>query len=1087
MRTTSDIPTALVCVCATFMAGIVVFRASAALAAPEAGRLSPTLLRCESLDNPLGLDEKQPRLSWIVTSSQRRQKQTAYRVLVASQAELLKQDKGDLWDSGKVASDETTSIVYAGKPLGEHQWCHWKVKVWDKDGRESEWSEPAAWSMGLFAASSWSAQWIGYDKSRKLSLPDAPFEGAQWIWFPGDKDKPPAKGQRLFVTTFSLPENTRVDKAELLITANGRYWFNVNGKLASASTPGIDSWDRPRLDDITTFLKPGANDVRIGVETPSGGAAGLLVKLDVSTADGKAHTLVSNASWKTTDQPGENWHNRPLDVSQWPASQVLGDYGAAPWGKLKYARLILPPPAYLRTTFRVAKPVRSATLYATALGLFDLHLNGKRVSEDRFNPGWTDYTKRVYYRAYDVTAQIRAGENALGAILGDGWYSGYIGWKRIRDHYGKQPRFRGQLHIEYADGSTDVIATSSGWKAATGPIREADFLMGETFDARLAQNGWDAPGFDDKKWDEVVTGAELEPLVQHHPGPPVRSVAEFRALKINEPKPGVYVLDLGQNFAGVPRLTVSGQPGQVITLRFAERLNPDGTLYTTNLRDARVIDTYICRGEDLEIWEPRFTFHGFQYMEINGLKSAPSENTVVGVALSSDTPVVGRFGCSDPLLNKLHSNIYWTQRSNFIDIPTDCPQRDERLGWTGDAQVYIRAATLNTDVQAFFTKWLVDLEDGQRGDGQFPMVAPVKVAGDDGGPAWADAGVICPWVIYEVYGDRRELERHYPAMTRFIAFCQTRSTPDLLPPKQFHCFGDWLSINADTPKDVIYTAYFAHSTDLTARAAEVLGKSEDAAKYRALFDKIKASFNRAYVGDEGRIKGNTQAVYVLALAFDLLDPDKAKLAARHLVDDIEARGGHLSTGFIGTKDLMLVLSKVGRSDVAYGLLFNETFPSWGFSIKQGATSIWERWDGWTPEKGFQDPGMNSFAHYSFGAVYQWMVENIGGIRSDSPAYKRIIIAPEPGGRLTSATTSYRSIHGQIETSWKKEANGLALNVTVPANTSATVLVPAAQASEITEGGKPLDSAEGVKLLRMEADHAVIAVGSGNYRFAARGK
>ena len=1054
-----------------------------ATAAPEVGALAPTLPRCEYLVNPVGLDVKQPRLTWIGASSARGQVQTAYRVLVASRLDLLRRHKGDRWDSGKVASDETTAIAYAGTPLADHDRCYWKVKVWDRDGRESAWSEEASWSMGLMDTATWAARWIGYDKSRQIDLPDAPFDGAKWIWFPGSKDTPP--GQRLFVTTFTLPEASRIARAELLITSNGRYWFNVNGKLASSSTPGIDSWERPRLADVTAFLKPGANDVRIGVEVPAAGAPGLLVKLDVTDADGKMHTLVSDDRWKATDQPGANWHDRPLDTGPWPASRVLGDYGAAPWGRLKSARLVLPPPAYLRTNFRVGKPVRAATLYATALGIYDLHLNGRRVSEDRFNPGWTDYTRRVYSRAYDVTGLLRDGDNALGAILGDGWYSGFLGFQRVRDHYGKRTRFRGSLHLEYADGTAEEVATGPGWKASTGPIREADFLMGETYDARLAADGWDRPGFDDGKWDPVDEGSELNPPVQHHPGPAVKEIAEFRAATITEPRPGVYVLDLGQNFAGVPRLKVSGKAGQVITLRFAERLNPDGTVYTTNLRDARCIDTYTCRGGGVETWEPRLTFHGFQYIEVSGLTTPPTRETVSGVAISSDTPVAGSFACSDPMLNRLHANIYWTQRANFIDIPTDCPQRDERLGWTGDAQVYVRTATLNADVQAFFTKWLVDLEDGQRADGQFPMVAPVKVAGDDGGPAWADAGVICPWTIYEVYGDRRLLASHYSSMARFVEFCRQRSTPELLPPAQFHAFGDWLSIGADTPKEIIYMAYFAQSTRLTARAAEVLGKAEDAAKYAELYGKIKAAFNRAYVAPDGRIKGDTQACYVLALANDLLDGEARDLAAKHLVEDIERRGGHLSTGFIGTKDLMLVLAKIGRNDLAYRLLHHDTFPSWGFSIKHGATSIWERWDGWTPEKGFQDPGMNSFAHYSFGAVYQWMVENIGGIRSNGPSYKKIHIAPQPGGRLTQASTSYKSIRGEIATRWEKKDGTLTLDVTIPANTTATVSLPAAKAADVTEGGRPVETAEGVKLLEIADRTLEFSVGSGVYHFTVK--
>jgi alpha-L-rhamnosidase len=749
----------------------------------------------------------------------------------------------------------------------------------------------------------------------------------------------------------------------------------------------------------------------------------------------------------------------------------------------------LPPVPYFRKNFNVGRSIVRATLYASALGLAEVHLNGHRVSEDFFTPGWTDYDKRVLYRTYDVTPLVNRGENVVGAMLADGWYSGYIGYAKKRDYYGKLPRVRLQLQLEYSDGTSAIVGTGPDWKATTGPVREADFLKGETYDARQEQDGWDQPGFKDDQWQPVITDNEVHPLMQAHPGPPVRVIAGFKAKTISEPKPGVYVLNLGQNFAGIARLKVVGQSGQKITLRFAERLNPDGTIYTTNLRSARSTDTYICKGKGVEIWEPHFTFHGFQYVEVTGLKSSPTEDMVVGLALSSDTPVVGSFTCSDPMLNQLYNNIYWTQRANFIDIPTDCPQRDERLGWTGDAQVYVRTATLNCDVEAFYTKWLVDLdEDGQRADGEFPMVAPVKVAGDDGGPAWADSGVICPWTIYDVYGDRRILERHYEAMTRFIAFCQNRSKASLLPPDKYHCFGDWLNINDNTPNDVICTAYFAYSTKLTAQAAEVLGKTADSAKYHELFNRIKAAFNQAYVTDDGRIKGDTQTGYVLALKFDLVEGERAKLAAQHLVENIAKRDWHLSTGFIGTKDLMLVLSKIGRNDVAYRLIYNDTFPSWGFSIKQGATSIWERWDGWTPEKGFQDPGMNSFAHYSFGAVYQWMVENIGGIRSDGPSYKHLIIAPQLDGRLTHATVGYDSIRGHIESVWKRDGDKFILDVTIPANTTATVhlpMNPSANSGTITESGQPLESAKGVKLLRRENDCAVLELESGSYHFVVK--
>ncbi len=1049
--------------------------------------LAPAYLRCEYLVDPLGIDEPAPRLSWVVESGERGQRQTAYRLLVASSEKLLRRGQGDLWDTGKAASDETICAVYQGQPLVSHQRCYWMVKVWDKDGRESTWSKPAIWSMGLLQPGDWKADWIGHDSPRQTTAAQAPFDQAKWIWHAADEAGNVPKCQRLFYYALTLPEEAKIKQAELYASADDGMKFDINGHIRITTEARDDSWREARKASVGAELKPGRNELRVLVENASPGDAGLIAQLIITLEDGQVIRHVTKAAWQSTDHFSDDWLTVPLDPSVLPAVRVVGDYGAKPWGKLQLNDTFLPPATFLRREFLVEKPVARATLYATALGLVDMHLNGHRVSDDFFTPGWTDYNKRVYYRAYDVTKLVRHGANAVGAVLADGWFSGYIGFRGDRDLYGKYPRVRAQLHLEFADGTVADIGTGAGWKAVTGPIIEADFLKGETYDARLEHPGWDQPGLDDVHWRAVDVGSnEVHPVVQAHPGAPVRAIQEFRARTITQPKAGVFVLDLGQNFAGVPRLKVSGKPGQQIKLRFAERLNPDGTIYTRNLRSARATDTYVCKGQGTETWQPRFTFHGFQYIEVTGLSGTPGSDTVVGVALSSDTPVVGAFTCSDPMLNQLHNNIYWTQRANFIDIPTDCPQRDERMGWTGDAQVYIRTATLNTDVEAFFTKWLVDLDDGQRADGQFPCVAPSVVAGDDGGPAWADAGVICPWAIYEVYGDRRVLERHFDAMKRFIEFCRQRSTPELLPPQKFHCFGDWLSIKADTPKDVIYTAYFAHCARLAGQAAAVLGKTDEAEAYKRLFQAIREAFFRTYVTEDGHIKGDTQTCYVLALAFDLVQGEKAKQAARYLVEDIEKRGWHLSTGFIGTKHLMLVLSKIGRPDVAYRLLHNDTFPSWGFSIKQGATSIWERWDGWTPENGFQDPGMNSFAHYSFGAVYQWMVENIGGIRSAAPAYKEILIAPQPDPQLKSAAVSYRSILGVIATDWQAKDGQLLFNVTIPANTTAQVVLPAKAAADIAESGHPLGQAPGVQLLRQEGANVILSIGSGRYAFAVNG-
>jgi alpha-L-rhamnosidase len=1046
--------------------------------------LTVTNLRVENLAGVLGLDEKSPRLSWLVESAERGQKPTAYRIVVSRTVDALKQDKGDQWDTGKVASDQISQIIYGGKPLQSHHQYFWKVQAWDKDDKPSPWSAESTWSMGFLNPAEWKGQWIGYDKAREVKLPDAPLDGAKWIWMGNERGTDAPRGIRVFMANFALPDRAKIEKAELLVAGDKRYWFTLNGKQVAGSAEGASGAETAATIDVTADVNAGKNFFRAQVENYVLGPAGLIAKLTVTTTDGKVFTFVTDESWHATKDGGANWHNREIAEDAWPKCSVTGDYGIKPWGKVKYATLQLPPPALLRKEFPNDKAVRRATLYATALGLYDITLNGKRVNEDLFGPGWTDYTKRVYYRAYDVTKLLKPGDNAWCAVLADGWYCGYVGFNHLRDHYGKKSRLRAQIHIEYDDDTTADLSTGPDWKATSGPYKEADFLMGESYDPNLMPEGWEQNDFDMAKWDKVDVGAEVSPVIQHHPGPPVKLFYEFKPVAITEPQPGVFVLDMGQNFAGFARLKITGEKDQKISLRFAERLKPDGMLYTTNLRGARVTDTYICKGSGVETWEPRFTYHGFQYIEVTGLKAKPAEDTITGVAITSETPSAGSFICSDPILNQLYRNITWTQRANFIDIPTDCPQRDERLGWTGDAQVYIRTAAMNADVEAFFTKWLTDLTDGQRKDGEFPMVAPVKVAGDDGGPAWADAGVICPWTIYEVYGDKRILERHYDSMVKFVEFCRARSTPELLPPKQYHCFGDWLSIGADTPKDVIYMAYFAKSVRLVAQAASVLGKTDDAKKYNDIFAKIKAAFNFRYVDSDGHVEGNTQAGYVLAIAFDLLDDSMLKLAAKHLAADIEKRKWHLSTGFIGTKDLMLALSKIDRNDLAFKLLHQDTFPSWEFSIKQGATSIWERWDGWTPSAGFQDPGMNSFSHYSFGAVYQWMVENLGGIQMGTPGYQEIVIRPQIDPNLRYARTAYRSVRGRIESSWKRDNEKFSLDVTIPPGCTASVYLPAAKTSNITESGKPVTDAPGVTFQRPVGDRAYITIGSGTYHFAS---
>lgn len=1003
----------------------------ALLAVAPSRTLAVTDLRTDARPRPLEVGTASPELSWRLTTigSARNLRQSGYRIVAATDPGLTVPGKADLWDSGLVRSGATFGVVYGGPAPKPGRPVYWRVQAIDQAGVPSAWSPVTHWARGL-EPNDWSAaRWIGSDAPRKALQSPSLFPGAMWIWAGS------ATESRFHRDVTVRPG---LKSAELRITADDRFALLVNDRPIAQSPDVTDAWRTPVTVDLMPHLRPGVNRITVNGRN-LGGAAGLLAYLRLRYAEGRDEVVVTDGNWTASTDGGGT---KPV--------QTIGAYGVAPWNTIGEQPLLLPPALRFRREFEARRAVRRAVLYGTALGIVDFHLNGKRVSEDWFTPGWTDYVKRVYARAFDVTDRVRSGANVLAAELADGWYAGYVGYGGRRDHYGPSPRLRAILRIEYADGTSEEVRSDADWTATVSPTRVADFLMGEEYDARRERPDWSTPG-GGGTWVPVDVGAPLDPVVQPFPGQPVRAFAVLRPKRITQPKPGVYVLDLGQNVAGHARIRLRGKSGQTLTLRFAERLNPDGGAYFTNLRGARATDRYVFRGGGVETWEPRFTFHGFQYIEVTGLDRAPKPDEIVGVAVSSDTPRVGDFESSSPMLNRLVENAWWTQRANFIDIPTDCPQRDERLGWTGDAQAYIRTASMLADVQPFFRKWLICLDDAQRADGQYPMVAPVKVAGDDGGPAWADAGVICPWTIYDVYGDRGLLARHYPNMKRFVEFCRKRSTPDLLPPAQFHAFGDWLNIDDPTPNEVIYTAYFSGSARLLAKAAKELGHEADVREYNALADAVAAAFRRAYVGANGRVRGDSQCGYVLALAFDLLTPEQTKLAASRLVQLIEARKGHLSTGFVGTRDIMHVLSKIGRNDVAFRLLHNDTFPSWGFTIKHGATSIWERWDGWTPERGFQDAGMNSFAHYAFGAVVGWMVAQPGGITNLEPGFGKVKIAPQIDPKLQWVRARYDSVRGTIRSEWKVEGNAVRLEVEVPPNVEAEVHVPGGAVERVGSG------------------------------------
>jgi alpha-L-rhamnosidase len=714
----------------------------------SASTLSAARLRCESLIDPLAVEHAKPRLGWIVQSPERQQRQTAYQILAASSPALLDQHQGDLWDSGKVVADETINIAYDGCSLAGAQRCYWKVRVWDGADRVSDWSETAVFGQGI-APHEWQAEWIGFDERREMALPPAPFDGASWIWLAGDTADQTAG---LFVGKLSLPDDAVIVDSKMAIAVSGRYRFFWGMEQYVNSENAAESWQQPYIRHMNERLQPGDNHFLLTAEQAGDQPPGVLFKISVRTEDGQTFTLVSDDSWQATSEipqqlpadgnssPPEIWYT--ADRSRdWPACRIVAEYGAEPWGIITGVENYLPPSAYLRGSFNISKAVQQATLYATAFGAYDLHLNGERVNQSYFDPGWTDYNQRLYYRAFDVAPLLQTGRNVMGAVLADGWYSGYIGWYHARDTYGKHPRFRGQIHITYADGTVEVVGTNAHWKATTGPIKEADMLMGEWYDARDELPGWHLPGYDDRAWQAVDRGGVLAPLLQPHPAPPVVALEEerFRPCAVTEPVPGVFIFDLGQNFAGIVRLKIRrAAAGQKITLRHGERLKANGTLYTENLRTARATDTYICRGDSEEIWSPRFTFHGFQYVEVTGLTSPPDPEMITGIPLSTDTPRAGTFTCSDDLANKLAGNTYWSQRSNFLEIITDCPQRDERLGWCDGAWTFVGAGALRADVQGIYNKWTIDLDDAQYPDGLFPWLAPLVVTKMEvSGPGWA--------------------------------------------------------------------------------------------------------------------------------------------------------------------------------------------------------------------------------------------------------------------------------------------------------------------------------------------------------------
>lgn len=877
-------------------------------------------LRTEYKINPVGLDTKKPELSWKIASTVNDQEQTAYQIVVASGLKKLSPGKADLWDSKKTESSQSVYIRYDGAPLTSKQQCWWKVRVWDKDGNVSEWSEPATFETGMFSPDDWQAEWI------KTAIE---FSGYSY------------------------------------------------------------------------------------------------------------------------------------------------------------------PSPYLRKEFTLSKPVKSARLYCTSHGLYEFYLNGQKVGDQVFTPGYTSYEKRLQYQVYDVTTLLKPKANAAGVILGNGWYRVFNPNNRPMQEI-QDLEVLAQLEITFTDGSTRMITTDNSWKSSTGAILQSELFNGEIYDARLYPDGWNNPGFDDSKWKGVVVTRSAKNNLVASISEPVRKIEEIKPVKVLKTPKGETVFDMGQNMVGWSRLKVNAPAGTVITLRHAEILDQQGNFYTENLRGVKQEVVYTCKGGTTEIFEPHFTFHGYRYVEVQGYPREITTDMITGIVIHSDLDMTGSFSCNNKLINQLQHNILWSQKGNFLDVPTDCPQRNERLGWTGDIQIFAPTACFNMNAASFLTKWLKDLAADQHSDGKVPHVIPdllshVKRGGTAG---WADAALIVPWNIYLNYGNRTILAEQYESMKAWVDFMDHDASVDKLWQPQQDQFGDWLSFitsrphnpGAITDKDLLASAYFYRSTGILAKTAALLGKTKDAEKYTGLQKKIKEAYAKEFITPEGRLSSNTQTAYVVALSFGLMPEELEEKAAQRLADDVN-KYGHITTGFLGTADICHVLTKYGYLAEAYKLLYQEKYPSWLYPATKGATTIWERWDGIKEDGSFQNPSMNSFNHYAYGAIGDWLYKVVAGINPDTAetGYKHIILKPLPYGEMNNVRAEHESPYGKIASEWILADGKIQWTVIIPVNTKANIFVPST-GKELKENGKTASGVQVYKENKLPYHFLCTEKGSGKYTF-----
>lgn len=1081
--------------------------------------LTPRRLTVESAEAPETVDVQRPRFGWQLVaadSAARGLRQTAYQIRVANAPDELADGRQLLWDSGPVRSTSTVYVEYRGRaPLESDTDYWWTVRVWDGHDRVSAWAEPVRFQTGLVAPSDWRATWIenpdpvvaahhGY-----RTTPAATPAAEQWVVL--DMYRPvPLDQVRLYPTApydldpraegFLFPLALRVE------TANREDFTDATEVAAWQRDSGAPGPSAP----VDIALAPStARYLRLVVtrlaQDGRGGHGFALAELE-ARGGGKPYSRTARVT-ASDPGPGGPWDLGNL-IDTVTISRPSGS--GAP-----------EPSPHFRRALKLRGPVSRARAFVAALGLYELHVNGERVGPDGLSTDWTDYRRRVQYRAFDVTARLRSGDNVIGLVLGDGWYAGRLAFLPGRRHYGDRPRVIVQVQITYQDGTRESIVSDDSWRTfRDGLVRGSDLFDGETQDGRRALSGWSDVAFDDGAWSPAREVPAVEPALVAQVSEPIAVTSEVRPVSVTERSPGIFVIDFGQNLVGRVRARMKGARGTRIELRHAEMLEADGSLYIENLRlpvlGARATDTFILAGSgDWEEFEPKFTYHGFRYVEVSGLPYRPDTDTFVARVMHSAVRRAGVIETSDSMLNRLVDAIWWTQRGNFVGIPTDCPQRGERGGWMGDAQVFAQTSIYNADVLRFFDKWLTDVRDAQDEQGRFAAVSPSPGGGTifPNTPGWADAATIVPWRLWVNYGDRRVLERHIDAAMRFVD-AVARANPDgIWRADAGVFFGDWL--NADLfelegwPRSgampsppVFATAYFAFSADLVAKMAAALGRDGDAARYRRLAGTVREAFVREFVKPDGRVVGGaqgttpqfafgagrdpapeSQAAYAMALHMRMV-PDALRTATLgHLDRQLARYGGRLSTGIQATLPLMLTLAETGRTDEAYRLLRLREPGTWAYMLDQGATTIWERWDGFVAGRGFHSHEMNSFNHYAMGAVGEWIWRHVAGLspEEDHPGYERFVVAPRPGGGLSHVSATYESVRGPIKVEWRVHDRRFSLAVEVPPNTSATLVVPG-NAATVREGGRPLSEVPGVEVVGARAGGHAVRVGSGRYSF-----